>query len=228
MEPAPRPPNLAMDHRTSNSPSWYHAQKKSLQALERDPWKRAVFVAEQAGVDADALVVLDEVGSNLDLTRRFGRSKRGTRLKESIPHGTPQNTSTIASITTTGMGPALVLNGSVTRPSFETYLEQVLGPTLRPGQVIVLDNARIHHGGRVEAIIAARGCRIWYLPPYSPDFSPIELAFAKVKGELRRLKARTTEALERAIAFALSCITGADARAFFAHCGYPLWPIRDQ
>lgn len=179
-------------------------------------------------MDADALVVLDEVGSNLDLTRRFGRSTRGTRVEESIPRVTPRNTSTIASITTSGMGPALALSGSVTRLSFETYLEHVLGPTLRAGQVVMLDNARIHHGGRVEEIIAARGCRIWYLPPYSPDFSPIELAFAKVKAELRRLKARTTEDLENAIALALSSITRTDARAFFAHCGYPLWPILDQ
>lgn len=187
-----------------------------------------LFGAVQAGFDADDVVVLDEFGSNIDLTRRYGRAPLGERVYEDVPRTTPRNTTTIAALTTQGIGPALVFSGSLNRTTFETYIEQVLGPSLREGQVVILDNASAHHGGRVGQLIAAHGCRVCYLPPYSPDFSPIELAFSKVKACLRRLKARTREALEQAIAQALACITAADARAFFAHCGYPLWTVPDQ
>jgi transposase len=187
-----------------------------------------LFQAVQAGFDADDVVVLDEFGSNTDFTRRYGRAPRGERVFEAIPGTTPRNTTTIAALSTHGIGPALVVRGSVNRATFEVYLEHILGPTLRQGQVIVLDNASAHHGGRVAELIAQRGCRVCYLPPYSPDFSPIELAFSKVKAQLRRLKARTREALEAAIAQALATITAAEARSFFAHCGYPLWSVPDQ
>lgn len=182
----------------------------------------------QAGFDADDLVVLDEFGSNIDLTRSSARAPRGQRVYEDVPRTTPRNTTTVAALTLQGIGPALVLSGSVNRAAFETYIEQVLGPTLRVGQVVILDNATAHHGGRIVELLAARGCTAWYLPPYSPDFSPIELAFSKVKAHLRRLKARSREALEHAIAQALASITTADAQAFFAHCGYTLWNIPGQ
>lgn len=182
----------------------------------------------QAGLDADDVVVLDEFGANTDMTRRYARTPAGQRVYEAVPRTTPRNTTTIAALTTQGVGPALVLSGSVSRASFEVYIEQILGPTLRAGQVVVLDNAAAHHGGRIAQLIARRGCRLCYLPPYSPDFSPIELAFSKVKAHLRRVKARSREALEGGIAQALAIITVADARAFFAHCGYPLWPLLDQ
>jgi transposase len=206
----------------------FSAKKKSLIASERDVWQRVLFRVQQAGCDADDVVVLDEFGSNLDSTRHYARAPKGKRVYEDVPRNTPRNTTTIAALTTKGIGPALMLNGSLTRAACEGYIEHVLGPTLRPGQVIVLDNATAHHGGRVEELLAARGCRVWYLPPYSPDFSPIELAFSKVKACLRRVKARSAIALEDAIAQALASITAAEARAFFAHCGYPQWPIVDQ
>ena len=187
-----------------------------------------VFAAVQSGFDADDLVVLDEFGSNTTFTRTYGRSARGQRVDEDVPQNRPRNTTTIAALTTQGIGPTLVFSGGLNRITFETYIEQVLGPSLRNGQIVVLDNASAHHGGRIAALIAERGCRVCYLPPYSPDFSPIELAFAKAKALLRKAKARTREALEQAIAQALAAISAADARAFFAHCGYPLWPIQDQ
>lgn len=187
-----------------------------------------LFETVQAGFDADDVVVLDEFGSNVDLTRHYGRAPSSERVYEDLPRTTPRNTTTIAALTTQGIGPAFVLSGSVNRASFEVYIEHVLGPTLRVGQVVILDNASAHHGGRVGELLAQRGCKVCYLPPYSPDFSPIELAFSKVKAHLRRLKARSREALEAAIAQALSKITAADARAFFAHCGYPLWTLPDQ
>lgn len=187
-----------------------------------------LFEALQSGFDADDIVVIDEFGSNIDLTRRYGRASSGQRVYEDVPRTRPRNTSTLASLTTQGIGPTLVFSGSLNRTTFETYIEHVLGPSLHEGQVVILDNASAHHGGRVAHLIEERGCRLCYLPPYSPDFSPIELAFSKVKAQLRRFKARTREALEQAIGQALATITRANARAFFAHCGYPLWPLPDQ
>lgn len=182
----------------------------------------------QSSWDADDIVVLDEFGSNTNLTRRYGRAAQGERVYDDLPRTRPRNTTTIAALTTSGMGPALVVSGGVNRVTFETYIDVVLGPSLREGQIVVLDNASAHHGGRIAALLAKRGCQLWYLPAYSPDYSPIELAFSKVKAYLRKVKARTREALEEAIAQALGLISGAEARAFFAHCGFPLWPIPVQ
>jgi transposase len=196
------------------------AQKKSLIASERDAWNRACFALLQQDLPADELVVLDEFGSNLDMTPRYGRAPSGQRALASIPRNTPINTTTIAALTTQGMGPALVVEGGVDRATFECYIEQILAPTLRRGQVVILDNLSAHTGPRVAELLAQRGCTPLYLPTYSPDFSPIELAFAKVKPILRRAVARTREALLVAIAAALESITAADAQAFFRHCGY--------
>ena len=217
-----------MDHGSHDPSPQVDAKKKSLRALERDQFDRAVFEAVQSTYDADDIVVLDEFGSNTNLTRRYGRAPRGERVYEDLPRTRPRNTTTIAALTTQGMGPALVVSGGVNRVTFETYIDDVLGPSLREGQIVVLDNASAHHGGRIAELLEKRGCRVWYLPAYSPDFSPIELAFSKVKAYLRSVKARTREALEEAIAQALASISSADARAFFAHCGFPLWPILDH
>ena len=197
-------------------------------ATERDPWQRAVFGLNQRDVDATNLVVVDEFGSNLDLTRSYARAPSGVRAISDVPRNTPLNTPTSAALTSDGMGPALMVEGGVNRATIEVYLEHVLGPTLRGGQIVLLDNLSAHCGGRVREIIEARGCHLWYLPPYSPDFSPIELAFSKVKSTLHRAAARTHDALEDAIANALSLISPADAQAFFAHCGYRSKPNVDH
>jgi len=119
------------------------------------------------------------------------------------------------------LGPCLAVEGSTSREIFEAYLERVLAPTLRPGRVVVVDNLSAHNkGGRVKEIVEARGCELLYLPPYSPDFNPIEQAFSKVKGLLRRAEARTREALIEAMGIALCAVTARDARGFFEHCGY--------
>ena len=217
-----------MDTWTCHPALGFDAKKKSLIAQERDCWQRALFVVRAQGLDADDVVVLDEFGSNIDMTRLFARAPKGERVYEEQPRNTPRNTTTLAALTNQGIGRALLLSGSMTRAAFEVYIEDILGPTLREGQVIVMDNATAHHGGRIAQLVAARGCQLVYLPPYSPDFSPIELAFAKVKAHLRRLKARTKEGLEQAIQLALASITTADARAFFTQCGYSQWPLPDQ
>ncbi len=154
------------------------------------------------------------------MTPRYARAPAGHRAHDVLPRNTPVNTTTIASLTCQGMGPALLVSGSVNRATFEAYIEQVLGPNLRQGQIVIMDNLSAHKSARVEELLVARGCRLLYLPTYSPDFSPIELAIAKLKAALRRTAARSREALEAAIAQALASVTAADAKAFFRHCGY--------
>jgi len=122
------------------------------------------------------------------------------------------------------MGEAMLLDGSADAAAFETYIEQILAPSLRPGQIVILDNLSIHLGPRVKEAIEARGCQLWFLPAYSPDFSPIEGAFSKLKAILRRVRARTREALQDAIIQALPRITTQDALGWFQHCGYPAPP----
>jgi transposase len=213
-----------VDHRPDYPSAGPHAQKKSLIAAERDPWERARFLIEREQIDPDDVVVIDEFGSNLDLTRRYARAPRGERAVASLPRNTPPNTTTISSLTTSGIGPSLMTEGGVTSALFEAYVEHILGPSLRPGQVILLDNLSAHKSVRLRELVAARGCRLWYLPSYSPDFSPIELAFAKVKAELRDAGARSCEMLEAAVAQALRHISSEEACAFFRHCGFRLRP----
>jgi transposase len=120
-----------------------------------------------------------------------------------------------------GMGPSLAVEGGTTARVFETYVERVLAPTLRSrGQVVVLDNLSAHKGERVRELIEGRGCELLYLPSYSPDFNPIEEAFSKIKGLLRKVEARSREALLEAIGAAISALSARDARGFFEHCGY--------
>ncbi len=120
------------------------------------------------------------------------------------------------------MGPSMTVVGSTTKAVFEAYVERVLAPSLRPGQVVVMDNLGAHRGDGVRGLIEGRGCELLYLPPYSPDFSPIEGAFSKLKTLLRKSKARSRGALVEAIGRALSAITTEDAAGYFGHCGYPL------
>src|SRR5215218_2572487 len=119
-----------------------------------------------------------------------------------------------------GMGPSLAVEGPTTREVFEAYLEQVLSPSLKPAQIVVMDNLSSHKGSRVRELIEGRGCELIYLPPYSPDLNPIEEAFAKIKTLLRRVEARTREALIEAIGRALGAVSAMDAHGFFKHRGY--------
>jgi transposase len=123
-------------------------------------------------------------------------------------------------MSTEGMGPSLTVEGATTSAVFEAYVEQVLAPTLRSGQVVVMDNLSAHKGERVRELIEERGCELLYLPSYSPDLNPIEEAFSKIRGLVRKAEARTREALVEAIGSALSAVTAEDVRGFFEHCGY--------
>lgn len=166
--------------------------------------------------------MIDECGSNLNLTPRYGRAPRGKRAVGSVPRNTPPNTTLIASLTLSGIGPALLLPGATDGHAFETYVAQVLAPALRPGHIVVLDNLSVHHKACVEQLIRARGAELWFLPSYSPDFSPIEAAFAKLKTAWRNAGARTLDVLYEVIITSLSTVTANDARGFFANCGFLL------
>ena len=205
-----------------DDPPRLDTEKKTLGAAERDDHARAAYRERVAVRDARDFVILDECGSNINLTPVYARAPRGERALGTVPRNTKKNTTLIASMTTDGMGPAMLLEGATDTAAFETYVAQFLAPALPPGKVVVLDNLSAHKSPRVQALIETRGCTVWFLPAYSPDLSPIEEAFSKLKAVLRRAQARTRVALHQAIADALDTITAQDAQGYFAHCGYGL------
>jgi len=173
-------------------------------------------------VEGRGFVFVDECSTNTSLTPLYAWSRRGERAHCRVPRNWGANVTLLSSMSLRGMGPSLAVEGPTTREIVEAYLEQVLGPTLSKGQVVVMDNLSAHKGPRVRELIEERGCELVYLPPYSPDFNPIEEAFAKIKGLLRKAEARTREALVEAMGRALSAITPRDAEGFFEHRGYRL------
>ena len=164
---------------------------------------------------------MDETGSHIAMTPLYAYAPRGERAIGKVPRNYGAIMTLIASMSMQGMGEALILDGAADGAAFAIYVEQILAPSLRPGQIVILDNLSIHLGPRVRQAIEARGCRLLFLPAYSPDFSPIEEAFSKLKTLLRRVGARTREALQEAIATALDLIRATDALGWFTHCGYP-------
>ena len=168
----------------------------------------------------DQLVFVDECGSNITLTPRYGRAPRGERCVGDVPRNWGQNSSLLAAMTPTGMTAALVVAGATDRTVFDLYVEQVLVPTLRPGQVVVWDNLSVHKSAYARTVVEASGCRVVFLPPYSPDFNPIEQAFSKLKSYLRRANKRTQDGLWDAIGAGLKQISAADAQGRYRHCGY--------
>ena len=163
---------------------------------------------------------MDESGANTALTRPYGRAPRGQRLVDDVPQGHWQTTTLTAAVRLTGVTAALLFQGATDALAFGTYVEQVLVPSLRAGDVVVMDNLSAHKAAAVEEAIRAAGAEVRYLPPYSPDLNPIEKVWSKVKAYLRKAKARTAEALYEAIAQALREVTPEDCQAFFASCGY--------
>jgi transposase len=190
-------------------------------ASERDEFVRAAWrslVARE--IDAERLVFVDEMGANISLAPLYAWSPKGERAIGSVPRNWGKNITLLASMSLEGMGECLAVEGSTTTAVFEAYLEGVLVPSLRAGQVVVMDNLSAHKGSRVRDLIESKGCELLYLPPYSPDFNPIEEAFAKIKGLLRKAEARSRQVLIEAMGRALEALTARDARNFFEHRGY--------
>ena len=171
-------------------------------------------------VEPERLVFVDECGTHASMAPLYGYAPKGERLRLSVPRRRGKNTTLLSSMTLSGMGPSLTVEGATTAVVFEAYVERVLAPVLRRGQVVVMDNLGAHRPKRVRELIEQRGCELRYLPSYSPDYNPIEEAFAKVKNLLRRSAARSKEALVEAIGAALSAVSTQDARGFFEHAGY--------
>jgi transposase len=198
------------------------AKKRSLGAAERDEaareqWRQAVKV-----VNPRRLVFVDESGTHTALTRLFARAPRGKRAHGQVPRNRGKNTTYVAALTWEGMQAPWAVEGAMDTAAFVVYTEEVLGPTLQPGQIVVLDNLSVHQAKRVRDAITARGCELCYLPAYSPDLNPIEEAFSKLKAGLRRLGARTREALLEAIGQVVATITAQDAHGWFTHAGCAL------
>jgi transposase len=166
-------------------------------------------------------VFLDETWASTAMARRHGRCRRGRRLRMAIPHGHWKTTTFVAGLTTRGLVAPWVLDGAINQEAFETYVAQVLVPELRPGDTVVMDNLSSHKGPKVRALIETAGARLLYLPPYSPDLNPIEMAFAKLKALLRRAAERTVTGLWAAIGQLLDTFTPQECRNYFRAAGYP-------
>ena len=189
--------------------------------MERDEFLRAAWRVMVAGkCDARRVVVVDEMGTNTSLSPLYGWAVKGERACWSVPRNRGSNTTLLASMNVGGMGPCLAVVGPTTREVFEAYVEKLLAPSLRGGQIVVMDNLSAHKGPRVRELIEERGAELLYLPPYSPDLNPIEEAFAKIKDLIRKAEARIRETLLDAMGTAISTVSARDARGFFEHCGY--------
>jgi transposase len=195
-------------------------QKKHLTASEQDPEQRRAWWEAMQALDPEHLVFVDETGSNITLTPRYGRAPRGQRCAGQVPRNWGHNTTLLAAMTVKGMQTACVIEGATDRAVFEGFVEHFLVPRLRPGQVVVWDNLSVHQSVRARELIEAAGCQVRFLPPYSPDFNPIEHAFAKLKGMVRQANQRTVEGLWTAIGGGLDQITAHDATGWFRHAGY--------
>jgi transposase len=171
-------------------------------------------------VTADALIFVDETGTHIDLARLYAWAPCGQRAYATKPRNRGRALTLIGALGWEGVVATMSIEGGTDGVVFRTYIEQVLAPRLRPGQVVVMDNLKAHKVAGIREAIEAAGARLLYLPPYSPELSPIELAWSKLKAFLRARAARTREALEQALADALTTLTSHDAQQWFRHCGY--------
>ncbi len=195
-------------------------KKKTLGASERKEEERLEWRKKVKDLDITKCRVIDETGSNIALTRLYGRAPKGKRARGSIPRNRGKNMTLISDLSLGGLGELFIIDGSANGDLFEAYVEQILVPTLHSGEIVILDNLSIHKRKKVRELIEAQGCQLLFLPAYSPDFSPIEEAFSKIKSVLRRIGARTREALQEALEDACTTITASDAVGWFRHCGY--------
>jgi transposase len=175
---------------------------------------------EQAGLDPERLVFLDETWAKTNMTRLRGRALRGERLVAKVPHGHWKTTTFLAALRTSGLSAPLVVDGAINGAVFRAYVEQQLAPTLKAGEIVIMDNLNSHQVAGVHEAITARGAMLAYLPPYSPDFNPIELVFAKFKWLLRSHAARTRETLWNLCGALLDRFPPSECVNYFRHRGY--------
>jgi len=195
-------------------------KKKTLGAVERDEEARRIFREVIKMLEAEKVVVVDESGSRIGMIPLYGRSPRGSRVYDRVIRNYGKSVTLLASMTTSGLQATMTIEGAVDEATFEAFVEKVLLPTLRPGQIVIMDNLSSHKTLTIERLIKQAGCRLLYLPAYSPDLSPIEEAFSKLKAFVRRCRCQTLPGLIKAIKRGLSKITARDAQGWFAHAGF--------
>lgn len=184
-------------------------------AAARTQWK-----AEQPGLDAARLVFIDETGTATNMARRYGRSRRGTRCRAKIPHGHWKTTTFIAGLRVGALTAPCVFDGAMNGVTFLAYVQQNLAPTLQPGDIVIADNLRAHHVQSVREAIESRGATLRFLPPYSPDFNPIEQVFAKLKALLRKACERTVDGLWDKIGELVAAFAPGECANYFLNAGY--------
>jgi transposase len=201
-----------------------HAKKKSAHAAEQahpDILKqREAWFEGQPDLDPEKLVFIDETAANTKMGRLYGRAPRGERLRVGLPHGHWKTTTFVGALRLSGMTAPMMLDGPMTGAAFLAYTQQVLVPTLRPGDIVIMDNLAVHKSPAISEAIEAAGATVLFLPPYSPDFNPIENAFAKLKALLRKAAARTLDCLRRVIADAIDAFTPTECANYFTAAGY--------
>ena len=199
-------------------------EKKVNRAAEQDrpdvAQRRRLWPEVIKGLDLERLVFLDETAANTKMARRYGRAPRGERLVDAVPHGHWKTTTFIAALRRGGMTAPCVIDGAMNGDLFVAYVGQMLVPTLRTGDVVVMDNLACHKRAEVRTLIEGAGCRLLYLPPYSPDFNPIEPAYAKLKALLRKARQRTVAGLENFLGEAVDAFSAPECANYFSHCGY--------
>ena len=196
------------------------AQKKSKVAQERDEGARALWRWLASRFDVRRLVFVDESGMHTSMDRLRSRAPKGERAYGKVPRNRGKNTTLIASMSLSGMGASMCVQGATDAEVFEVYVEHFLAPTLSERQVVVLDKLGAHRPKRIRELVEERGAELVFLPSYSPDLNPIEEAFSKIKNILRKVGARTHETLVEAMSGALSAVMPWDAAGWFDHCGY--------
>lgn len=181
---------------------------------------RLAWHTEQPQFDPDRLVFVDETGASTKMARRCGRARRGERCVAAVPHGHWRTTTFVGGLRLSGLTAPMTLDGPMDAAAFRAWVEQILAPTLKPDDIVVMDNLPAHKQAAVRIAIEARGAELRYLPPYSPDLNPIEMAFSKFKALLKKAAARSAETLWDAIARALTCISANDCSGYFQSAGY--------
>jgi transposase len=197
-------------------------KKRTVVAAEADAAERAAWWATTTALNPAEVIFIDESGTNVTAHPRYSWAPRGRRAQASVPRNYDENTTLVAALSPGGIQAALSFPGALNSEAFDVFLDQVLVPQLLPGQTVVMDNLSVHRRQRVRMRIEAAQAHLLYLPSYSPDFNPIELAFSKLKTFLRRAQARTQDALDTALSTGLALITPTDAQNWIRHCGYQL------
>ena len=195
-------------------------------ASERDEKKRSAFREYVKGIDPGRFVFLDECSTNIALARLYARAPKGERARGAAPRNWGKNLTLICAIGADGVKPSMSVEGATDGATdgfaFEAYVEHLLAPTLKAGQIVVMDNLSVHKSKRAKRLIEEAEAELLFLPPYSPEYNPIEEAFSKIKGILRAVGARTREALLAATGQALDAVSSQDIAGWLAHCGYRL------